>query len=133
MAKGFKTGGRNWKKGESGNIKGPAPFPIAANKVTTLAVAEYADLVSAIFYSTHQEAEDIAADPSETLLRRTAAGVMLKAFTNKCPMTLEMLLSRVLGRVRDVSPKPPEDASRKAVAVLEEFRKVINDPKNERS
>lgn len=78
------------------------------------------------------EAQAIADDESETLLRRTAARVLIKAYTQSCPITLEMLLVRVLGRVRDVTPKAPEDASRKAQAVLEEFKKVINDPGNGR-
>lgn len=125
--------GRRFKKGQSGNPAGLKAFPLAASKVKSLAVEEYADLVSAIFYSTLQEAEDIANDPKELLLRRTVAGILLDAHQKRCSMKLEMLLIRVLGRVRDVTPKAPEESSRNAIAVLEEFRKVVNDPKNDRS
>lgn len=126
-----KTGGRNWKKGESGNPDGKRAFPVELQRVRRMTVNEYADMASKMLGSPILELERIYNDETEPGMNRVVAGVVLKAFQQKCGMTLELLLQRVLGRVRDVTPDQ-DDKSRNGQALLAEFRNVINDPGNER-
>lgn len=142
---GTKTGGRNWKKGESGSKehawkKGQSGNPGGSKEqkmplpnllFKTLGTIEYRDIITQLFFSTRTDVEAAKDDEALPLINRTVAKVMLRAYEQACHATLEGLIARVIGRLRDAPPEEP-GKSRTGEAVLEEIRKVINDPRNER-
>lgn len=98
-----------------------------------LTVEEYAILITDIMDRSVSEWEELYADRTQPGIRSTVAGICLRAHKNQCGLTLETLMARVVGRVRDATPTGETEGLEKGRAVLEEIRKVINDPRNERT
>lgn len=126
-----KTGGRNWKPGQSGNPAGAQPVPVEVKLIKLLSWKELALACSVLLYADQDEIERINADRKEPKLHRIIASALERAHVDGNFFALNQILDRVIGKVKEATPEDPE-GSRNGQAVLDEIRKVINDPRNER-
>lgn len=101
MAKGKKTGGRNFQKGKSGNPAGGIKLPpeiAAARKINT---ANYVAIINELSGFTVEELKAIYANEKENILRACVAAAMLYTRQNGDPARLDKLMDRAIGKVAD--------------------------------
>lgn len=100
MAKGKKTGGKNWEKGKSGNPKGGTPVMLSdIVERKTLDSKLFATMVTRLLYTPVERLEEIA-DNKQTLgLEALVAGIISKAVKDRDIYRANFLLDRLLGRV----------------------------------
>ena len=124
--------GRRFKKGQSGNPKG-APKPEYDIKLIKLLTwKDLALACTVLVFANEPECTRIDMDPEEPMLKKIIAKALLKAWADGNFSMLNQILDRVVGKVREVEPDVDEQ-SRNGQAVLEMIRKVIDDPRNERT
>jgi hypothetical protein len=132
LGKGKKTGGRDFKKGQSGNPSGGVKLPAEIRDIRKLSVEEYKRVVESLLNSSELTLQTTDLDPTAPYLERIVAKCLKRIYESGSIYSLDILLNRLIGRVPDVTPKSGDEESRNGFAVLEEIRKVINDPRNER-
>lgn len=101
MAKGKKTGGRNFVKGQSGNPDGRMHLPpeiAAARRINT---AQYVSIINDLSGMSVEELVVIAADEKENILRACVAAAMLYTRQNGDPARLDKLMDRAIGKVAE--------------------------------
>jgi hypothetical protein len=131
MAKGRKTGGRDWQKGKSGNPN-PKTVPTELKLIRLLTAKEFCHMAGTLLYSNQAEINRIRNDENEPHIHRIIAEALEDARAKKSFFLLNHVLDRVLGRPKEAPENPAEDESRNEREVLEEIKKVIHDPRNER-
>ncbi len=101
MAKGKKTGGRNFAKGAVSNPRGGAalsPMTRAIRKVTIDHIEEVADI---ILDNNLEKLKALANDPTTTVLKVWLAKAAAEGIRKGDLHSLEAILNRVLGRPRE--------------------------------
>lgn len=99
MAKGQKTGGRNWKKGESGNAKGAPKIPDDLKDARRLNGPEFERIANKLLAMNKEEISKIASDPKTPSLELIVASVVHKAIVEGDAKRLDYLLNRTIGKV----------------------------------
>lgn len=95
MSKGRKTGGRDWKPGESGNPKGPTPLPLEVREFRKAARAEIIEEFKYLWSMTEQELRDIINPENDVpMIRKAIARQLLGG-------ELEEVLNRVIGKPKE--------------------------------
>lgn len=79
MAKGKKTGGRDWKKGESGNPNGGPRLPSDVRAARDMSKAEFISTASRFLKLTAAELTAVAENPQSTALELVVASIIQKA------------------------------------------------------
>lgn len=125
-----KTGGRDFKKGQSGNPKGAPVIPVEVKLVKLLTWKELALACTKLLYADIAEVTRIDMDPTEPMLHKIISKALMKAHQDGN----FFMLNHILDRVCDKPPPQPDgsEESRNGHAVLAAIRKVINDQGNER-
>lgn len=100
-----------WKPGESGNPDGRPPVPEEIKKIRNLTKNEIKEVGSILLKGREDELVLLVKDPETPVLRKWMANVALKALERGDMMTLNALLDRLVGRVKEeidlnVIPKP---------------------------
>jgi hypothetical protein len=101
MAKGKKTGGRNFQKGQVSNPRGGGaltPQTRALRKITIEHLEEIADL---ILQGNIEELKRLATDPSTSVMKVWIAKAAVAGMTSGNLHSLEIILNRVMGRPRE--------------------------------
>jgi hypothetical protein len=101
VAKGKKTGGRDFQPGQSGNPKGPAPLPEdikAARKLTPL---EFERAVNKFLFWSREAIEAAAKDTSLPALDAWVIRIILKATVKGDERPMSFLLERLIGKVKE--------------------------------
>jgi hypothetical protein len=101
MAKGRKTGGRDFKKGQSGNPKGPTPVPQdirAARKVTQI---DFERIANQYLFAKKADLAKASTDPETPIIELMITSIIHKAVVEGDERRLEFLLMRLLGKVKD--------------------------------
>lgn len=98
MAKGKKTGGRDFKKGQSGNPKGPKPMPLEQRMARRLSPTDFLVIANRYFNSTRDEIRAVLEDPN-TLAIDLAVISAIKEMIAGDGRMLELLLGRLIGKV----------------------------------
>lgn len=101
MAKGKKSGGRDWEPGESGNPKGPAVLPPDIREARKLNKQEFERIVNKFLYLTPAEIKAIAEDPKTPAFELMIGAIVAKAVTQADTFRAEFLIARLV-------PKLPE-------------------------
>lgn len=104
MAKGKKTGGRPFAKGNKANPIGGGALSPEVRAIRTITRDTVNEVASLILESNITKLKEIANSTTETALRVWVARAAVKALDKGDYHTLEMILCRVLG-------KPKEDLS----------------------
>ena len=99
MAKGRKTGGRNWKKGETGNSKGAPKVPEDIKDARRLNGPEFDRIANKLLSMTKTEIVKIVNDANTPSLELIVASVVHKAIIEGDAKRLEYLLCRTIGKV----------------------------------
>jgi hypothetical protein len=97
MPKGKKFGGKDWKKGESGNPNGRPPLPPEVKAIRALTHQEIKELGEVILGCNRDDLELIVKNHEATVLRRWIAKVALNGLDHGNMMTLNALLDRIVG------------------------------------
>lgn len=98
---GKKVIGRPFKKGQSGNPSGRPRLSEEVRQIQALTAQEMATAVSKIIQLSPAQVAEIANDPNTSMLQATIASIILKVKETGNAATLEVLMCRVLGKVRD--------------------------------
>lgn len=98
MAKGKKTGGRDFKKGQSGNPRGPKPMPVEERMKMRLTQTLFLVTANKYLFSTKNEIRDIVNDPNTIALDLAVVSWIHEAIKGDGRM-LELLVSRLIGKV----------------------------------
>jgi hypothetical protein len=102
MAKGKKSGGKNFKKGKSGNEKGRPLLPEDLRKIRTLYKNEHmACLLTKAINYTQEELLEILSDPKQKCIDMMIGKIVLKGVVEGDPKYLSFILDRVIGRVKE--------------------------------
>lgn len=130
-----KTGGRDWKPGQSGNPAGSKPLGLDAHErrlLKVLTAKEFAEMASTLLYATDAEINAILEDALSPKFKRIIAKALNRAEDEGNFTALNQVLDRVVGTVMQSPPPKDDDQSRNAAAILADFRKLLDDPANGR-
>lgn len=100
MAKGKKTGGRNFKKGQSGNPNGRPPVPEDVKEARKLGKNEFTRIMNRCLFMTLAEFDEELRRPDITMFEKSCMQMVAHASAG-CERRFEMILNRFLGRPRD--------------------------------
>lgn len=106
MARGKKTGGRNFKKGQSGNPKGAPKIPEDVKEMRKLKGADYDHLANKFMDLKRAALAAIMKDPNSTALEMWLASIFHKGIVEGDIKRLEAILCRTIGKV----PQPLQHA-----------------------
>lgn len=109
MAIGRKTGGNDFKPGQSGNPKGKQALPGDVKDARKLTKAEFERLVNKYIWLDAHAFEATAKDPDLSMFERMVGAIVSKAIVKGEPLYLDFLLQRLIGKVKDqveVTTKP---------------------------
>lgn len=116
MPKGKKTGGRNWKKGQSGNPRGPAVAPPDIRGARALTRVEFERVANKFLFSKKEEFQAAVRDPETPMLEMMIASIIQKGVIEGDERRMNFLLDRMVGKV--VQPISAPDGSPMPVVQL---------------
>ena len=96
-----KKGGRDWKKGESGNPKGRPKIPEHVKMARKLNRANYQELVQKHFYKTRDQLKEDMEDPSVPLIELGVMSIIAAAIKKADTVRFGFLLDGTIGKVKE--------------------------------
>lgn len=99
MAKGVKTGGKNFQKGKPGGPGRPKILP-EAKGLPPLDRSSYNRLLNEALGMTQKQLKDRINDPKATMLQKWIASIVVKGTSSGDTSRLEALLGRAIGPVK---------------------------------
>lgn len=137
MAKGKKTGGRDWVRGQVPNPRGAAahsPEKKAMRRLTQAQVAEVATMIlngkiDDLIKIVGSQKDKIPPDPDASPLKIWFATVALKAISKGDMSSLDIFLNRTVGKVKDKIELSGEDGGPIAVNLMsdDELKKTLKE------
>ena len=100
MAKGKKTGGRDFEPGKPGGPGRPPLLP-EARGLPKFDKASLSRFLNEAFMSTEEESLAITDDKSQPVIRRWVHSMALKGFSLADTSKFDALLNRIVGKVKD--------------------------------
>lgn len=101
MAKGIKTGGRNFQKGVSGNPNGRPKLPPEIKQIQKMSPTFVRAMINKLSRMTKDELATHLKDPKTPVLEVTLGSIYAKAIKDGDYMRLNFLLDRTIGKVKD--------------------------------
>ena len=98
MARGKKTGGRDFKKGQSGNPKGPKPLPLEERMKMRLTQSLFVLTANKYLFSTKHEIKQVIDNPDTIVLDLAVVSWLHEAIKGDGRL-LELLVSRLIGKM----------------------------------
>lgn len=98
MAKGTKTGGRNFKKGVASNPGGFTKEQAKAKRITRDGIA---DLLNVLQSATHEQMERILGNPETTALTMMVVKCYMNTIDTGDWKQFNLFLDRLVGKVKD--------------------------------
>lgn len=111
MAKGMKTGGKNWVKGQSGNPNGAAVHNPVVKAVRALTKERVAEIIEEILTTDPADAAEMRGKAKTVMEAWLMAGIQ-KAVRNGDLVPLNALLDRLIGKVKDQVENSGETTTR---------------------
>lgn len=96
-----KTGGRDWKPGQSGNPIGTTKEDHELRKIRHITKDQIKDILSLIAGATHEEMEAILEKPETTALTMMIVKIYMTIAEKGDMHAFDVLLNRVIGKVKD--------------------------------
>lgn len=110
MAKGRKTGGRDFPPGVSGNPKGGPGLPQDLKNARKLNQVEIERICNRYLYANSEELMLAFADPQLPAIEKIVISILLTALDEADQARIEWVFQRVLGKVKDqlevTTPQP---------------------------
>lgn len=100
MARGRKTGGKNFKAGQSGNPKGRPPLPVDLKEARELNREELERIINRFLYMTKDEVKAYSQAGTATTLELMVIGLIGKAITHGDHHRLGFIAERLIGKVK---------------------------------
>lgn len=100
MAKGKKSGGRDFKKGQSGNPNGRPPVPEDVREARKLGKSEFTRIMNKCLFMSLADFDIEMRRDDLTMFERSCMSMIQHAAAG-CERRFEMILTRFLGRPRD--------------------------------
>lgn len=119
MAKGKKTGGRDWVKGQVPNPIGARAHDPQKKALRKLTHAQVAEVASLILDGDIDALNEVVKDKTSTPLKIWLASVAMKGIQKGDMATLSMLLDRVVGKVKEKVDLSNDDGSMKPTFIFE--------------
>jgi hypothetical protein len=101
MAKGKKTGGRNFKKGQSGNPAGRPGLPRDLRKISKLTPAIVRAVIAKISMLNKKNILEIIESEETSMIEASIATIYLKAVDQGDYTRMNFLLERSIGKVKE--------------------------------
>lgn len=101
MAKGKKTGGRDFKPGQSGNLNGGPGLPKDIRDARKLGQVELERTINRLIYLTGSELAALIAEPLTPMFDKIIAQILQQAADKGDQARLEFVLARTLGKIPD--------------------------------
>ncbi len=101
MAKGKKTGGRNFQPGQSGNPNGPTPIPEDIKQARKLNQIEFERIANKFLFMNRKEIADHVNKPETPALELLVGSIVSKAVSTGDQVRLNFLLDRLIGKVAE--------------------------------
>ncbi len=101
MAKGKKTGGKNWQPGQSGNPKGSEGFPVDLKVARKLTQVELERCINKYMNLSHGELLAELENPATTMLEKMIASIVDQSVSKGDQLRLDFILNRVIGKVQE--------------------------------
>lgn len=113
MAKGFKTGGKNFQKGVVTNPAGRPPLSPEIKEARRLTQTRFIELTNQYINMSKEELKAAEQNPKTTILELMVLKVMQHAIAKGDQLRLNFILERLIGKVptpidMDVSPEALE-------------------------
>lgn len=99
MAKGFKSGGKDFEKGVSGNPKGTPGLPAEVRKVRKLTHEEISQMGTMLLEQDINQIIKISEDLTQPVLRVWIARMIRKGIATKDTAYFNAVLDRIAGRI----------------------------------
>lgn len=131
---GVKTGGRDWKPGQSGNPERKGLSDPAATKIRQLTRAQIAEIGTVVLDGSLEDLNKIVTDPKASALRVWIATIIVDGIKQGDVVKLNALLDRIAGKVKQeigFGPNSFDPSGVKGMSdeVLEvEYRKLLANP-----
>ena len=109
MAKGKKTGGRDFKPGQSGNPKGGPGLPKDLRDARKINQRELERVINLYLYMDRASLNEAIKDPKTPMVEIIAASIIAQAAQKGDQQRLEFILARMIGKVTErieVEAKP---------------------------
>lgn len=113
MAKGKKTGGKDFAAGVSGNPNGRPPVPEDIREARDLDQQEFDRVARMLMKKSKTELTAILKDPTLPATVLCIARIVRTAMWSADPKRLGFLMDRLVGRPRSQEPPPKEDPTKK--------------------
>jgi hypothetical protein len=101
VAKGKKTGGRNFPPGQSGNPKGPIPLPEDIKAARKLTPIEFERAVNKFLFWDRDALKEAVKDPKTAALDAWVITIILRATAKGDERPMSFLLERLIGKVKE--------------------------------
>lgn len=101
MAKGFKTGGKNFKPGQSGNPKGCPKIPEEIKEARKLNKLKVEELLNKFLTWPIDELIKFASNKESPVLELLIARILLEGIKRGDQTRLEFLFQRLVGKVKE--------------------------------
>jgi hypothetical protein len=98
MAKGIKTGGRNFISGTSGNPSGRPKVPEDVRSALSLNQVSFVRIANELLAVKVSELDEIVADESQPVFKIVLASILQKAIESADHRRLEFFLDRLIGK-----------------------------------
>lgn len=119
MAKGFKTGGRDFVKGQIANPRGPKKLPEGFSEIKKLTSAEVVMLMNKYSNMTLEELKELLEKKEKlSVLDAMIISVLTKSFEQGDQNRFQFILDRMIGTVKQQVDLSNEDGSMKQKAVI---------------
>lgn len=99
MAKGRKTGGKDFSQGVSGNPAGRPPLPPDVREARKVNQVEFERVMNRLLYLTHSELDAVIQSPETVALEAMLAKMLACAATFGDRQRIETILNRTIGKV----------------------------------
>jgi hypothetical protein len=96
-----KTGGKDWKKGQSGNPNGRPPLPQDLKEARALNKEEFERVANKYLYLSEPELWVVKRRQDTPMLDQMVIGLLLMTSTHGCQKRFAFLLDRLLGKLKN--------------------------------
>lgn len=119
MARGKKTGGRDFKPGQVANPLGAGAGDPVMKAIRRLTHAQLAEVGCLIIEQNPEKLKDIMKDPASTSIKVWFAAICLKGIQKGDAHAMDVLMNRIVGKVKEKVDLTSSDGSMTPTFIFE--------------